>query len=79
MSKPDKFFAVRVFIKAKTDGIKRRGGKQFKGIAQAPDSGHAANKVINLLLDALKDETFIPITKDDIVIKDCKEYNDFAV
>ena len=75
----DKFFAVRVFIKSKKVGAKMRGGKTFKGIAKAKDSATASKKVIDILLEALKDETFIPITKNDIVIRECISYNDFAV
>ena len=80
MSNPKhKYFAVRAFIKSKKIDGKIRGGKTFKGLCKEADKEKASKKVVDLLLKALSDETFIPITRNDIVIKECVLYNDFAV
>lgn len=74
-----KLYAVRVFIQRKKVGNKIRGGKSFRGISQAINKEDASKQVVDMLLEALKDETFVPVERKDIVIKECVAYNDFAI
>jgi Leu/Phe-tRNA-protein transferase len=74
-----KFYAVRVFIQRKKVGGRIRGGKSFRGISKAINKEEASKQVVDMLMEALKDETFIPVERKDIVIKECVAYNDFAV
>ncbi len=79
MAQKKKYYAVRVFIKSKKVDNRIRKGKTFKGLACAINKAEAETKVIDMLLEALKDETFIPINRKDIVIRECIPYNDFAI
>ncbi len=73
-----KLYAVQAFVKPKPTGNMVWSGKSFKGIVSEKSPAKAKEKVICYLADAIKSNK-VDIQKEDITIKKCTLFNDFAI
>jgi hypothetical protein len=74
-----KFYAVTAVVKPLPTGNVRYQSKMYRGLAYAKNPNDAKEATIQILLKSFIDVQEPKVTREVIIIKDCKLHHDFYI